>query len=87
MQNYPACKELCKLLFLRFNIQSQIWEPVRSSSPEMPEFLYGHTMVYYKVGLIAGQRTGFPQVLKSWKTWKITKKSSMHGKVMEFEKI
>ena len=21
-----------------------------------------------------------------WKTWKITKKSSMHGKIMEFEK-
>ena len=23
---------------------------------------------------------------KLWKTWKITKKSSMHGKIMELEK-
>ena len=29
---------------------------------------------------------GFPRALESWKTWKITKKSSMHGKIMEFEK-
>ena len=28
--------------------------------------------------------SGFPQA-KSWKSWKITLKSSMHGKIMEFE--
>ena len=28
----------------------------------------------------------FPQALESWKTWKIPKKSSMHVKIMEFEK-
>ena len=30
--------------------------------------------------------TGFPQALEIMETWKITKKSSMHGKIMEFEK-
>ena len=29
---------------------------------------------------------GFHKIWKSWKTEKITKKSSMHGKIMEFEK-
>ena len=29
---------------------------------------------------------GFPQALEIMKTWKITKTSSMHGKIMEFEK-
>ena len=29
---------------------------------------------------------GSHKLLKSWKTWKIAKKSSMHGKIMEFEK-
>ena len=29
---------------------------------------------------------GSHKLWKSWNTWKITKKSSIHGKVMEFEK-
>ena len=31
-------------------------------------------------------KQGSHKLWKSWKTWKFTKKSSMHGKVMEFEK-
>ena len=31
-------------------------------------------------------KQGSHKLWTSWKTWKITKKSSMHGKVMEFEK-
>ena len=29
---------------------------------------------------------GSHKLWKSWKTWKIPQKSSMHGKIMEFEK-
>ena len=28
--------------------------------------------------------TGFPQALEIMETWKITKNSSMHGKIMKF---
>ena len=31
-------------------------------------------------------KQGSHKVWKSWKTWKTTEKSSMHGKIMEFEK-
>ena len=29
---------------------------------------------------------GSHELWKSWKTWKITQKSSMHGKIMKFDK-
>ena len=29
---------------------------------------------------------GSHKLWKSWKNWKVTKKSSMHGKIIEFEK-
>ena len=32
------------------------------------------------------QRSGSHKLLKSWKSLKITQKSSMHGKIMDFEK-
>ena len=35
---------------------------------------------------ILNKGKGSHKLWKSQKTWKITKKSSMHGKIMEFEK-
>ena len=48
------------------------YKSVWSSGPEIGSFIV--------------DMSGFPQALEIMETWKIKKKSSMHGNIMKFEK-